>query len=42
MRVSFVEPDAVTDHEVADVPALLVRDDGFVWIDVEEMTDEVF
>jgi Mg2+ and Co2+ transporter CorA len=40
MRVSFVQPSAVTDHEVADVPALLARDDGFVWIDVDALTDE--
>ena len=40
MRVSFVQPSAVTDHGVADVPALLTRDDGFVWIDIDDFTDE--
>jgi Mg2+ and Co2+ transporter CorA len=40
MRVSFVQQSAVTDHEVADVPALLAREDGFVWIDVDEFDDE--
>lgn len=40
MRVSFVQPSAVTDHGVADVAALLARDDGFVWIDIDDFADE--
>lgn len=32
----MVTPDAVSRHEVADLPGLLARDDGVLWLDVPE------
>jgi Mg2+ and Co2+ transporter CorA len=40
MDVRFVGTDGVEDHGAADLDALLVRTDGFVWIDVPVVDDE--
>lgn len=40
MHVRFVQTSGLTEHTPADVDALLERDDGFLWIDVPEFTDE--
>jgi magnesium transporter len=34
MDVRFVAPDAVTEYAESDIPALLERSDGFVWVDI--------
>jgi Mg2+ and Co2+ transporter CorA len=39
MQVSFVQPEKVSDHEPDELPALLERDDGFVWVDVPVWDD---
>jgi magnesium transporter len=38
--VRFVSSGGVDDHQTADLPGLLARDDGFVWVDVPELDDE--
>ena len=49
MKVSFVAPDGVCDHQPDELPALLERTDGFAWVDVpvwdgaaEQMLFDVF
>ena len=34
MDVRWIKPEGVEVHAVADVPALLKREDGFLWIDI--------
>jgi magnesium transporter len=40
MDVRWLTPSAVEGREWSDVPALLERDDGFVWVDVESCDEE--
>jgi magnesium transporter len=40
MDVTWIGVDGVTACSVADLPALLERDDGWVWVDVEALDDE--
>src|SRR5687768_8063645 len=40
MDVRFVGTDGIEEHAAGDVPALLARSDGFIWIDVPEFDDE--
>jgi Mg2+ and Co2+ transporter CorA len=40
MRLSFVQQGALSDHPVEELSSLLRREDGFVWLDVTEVTDE--
>lgn len=40
MDVRFVTAEGATDHPVADLPALLAREDGFTWVDVPVFDDE--
>jgi Mg2+ and Co2+ transporter CorA len=39
MQVRFLSASAVEDHSVDELPSLLARDDGFVWVDVERFDD---
>ncbi|HEY3015154.1 MAG TPA: magnesium transporter CorA family protein [Nocardioides sp.] len=39
MQVHFTTADGVTDHEHSDVPDLMTRTDGFVWVDVPVLDD---
>jgi Mg2+ and Co2+ transporter CorA len=40
MRVSFVQKGGLSDHALGELPGLLRRDDGFVWLDITDVTDE--
>ena len=40
MDVRFLTADGVVDHAAADLPALLERRDGLVWVDVGDWTDD--
>lgn len=40
MEVRFVTSAGAQDHEVRDLPALLGKDGGFVWVDVPVWDDE--
>jgi magnesium transporter len=40
VNVRFVSASGVDDHPPADLPGLLDRDDGFVWVDVPVLDDE--
>ncbi len=40
MRVSLVRRDGISEHAPADLESLLARRDGFVWVDLPEVTDE--
>lgn len=39
MQVRFLTPSTVEHHAVADLPTLVEREDGFVWVDVEQFDD---
>ncbi len=41
MDVRLVTGDGVARHEVADLPELLARDDGVVWVDVPQCDQQV-
>ena len=41
MDVRLVTKDGVARHEVADLPELLRREDGIVWVDVPECDEQV-
>lgn len=40
MEVRFITSSGAQDHDVGDLPALLERGDGFVWVDVPAWDDE--
>ena len=40
MRVSLVRRGDIADHAPADLESLLDRGDGFVWVDLPEVSDE--
>lgn len=40
MRVCFVQRGGLSDHALGELPDLLRRDDGFVWLDITDVTDE--
>src|SRR6476620_1183391 len=40
MEVRFVSPAGVESCDAADLPALLARTDGLVWVDIPEWNDE--
>jgi magnesium transporter len=40
MEVRFVSPSGVESCDAADLPALLARTDGLVWVDIPEWNDE--
>jgi len=40
MRVCFVQRGGLSDHTLGELPDLLRRDDGFVWLDITDVTDE--
>ncbi len=40
MEVRFLSQSAIAVHQVAELPALLERDDGFVWVDIPTFDDE--
>jgi len=40
MDVRWVSPSGIEDRAWADVPAMLARDDGFVWVDVGSCDEE--
>lgn len=40
MRVTFVTEDQAIENPLDEVPFLLLRDDGFTWVDVPEWSEE--
>ena len=40
MDLWFVDPDGIRPHDVAQLPALLERTDGFVWIDMPAQDEQ--
>jgi Mg2+ and Co2+ transporter CorA len=36
MKIRHITPDGATEHGVDDLPGLLTRTDGFVWVDIAE------
>ncbi len=41
MDVRLVGPGGVTRHPVADLPDLLTRDDGLVWVDIPSCDEAI-
>ena len=41
MDVRFITQDGIERRDVADLPALLARDDGIVWVDVPHCDEQV-
>jgi magnesium transporter len=39
MEIWFLTPASATQHDVGDLPALLERQDGFVWVDIPQTDD---
>ncbi|HET9303076.1 MAG TPA: magnesium transporter CorA family protein [Propionibacteriaceae bacterium] len=40
MKLRWIEPNGVSNHELAELPDLRRRTDGFIWLDIPEWTDE--
>ena len=40
MQLRWIDSNSVSSHDVADLPALRERTDGFLWLDVPEWSDE--
>jgi magnesium transporter len=40
MKLCWIASDGVSDHDVAELPALRQRTDGFLWLDIPEWDDE--
>ena len=40
MKLRWIEPNGVSNHELAELPDLRRRTDGFLWLDIPEWTDE--
>jgi len=39
MHVYWISPEGVEHHQVEELPALLAREEGFVWVDIPECTE---
>jgi magnesium transporter len=40
MKLRWIDAEGVGNHELAELPALRKRDDGFLWLDIPEWSDE--
>jgi Mg2+ and Co2+ transporter CorA len=40
MKLRWIESNDVSRHDVAELPDLLKRTDGFIWLDIPEWSDE--
>jgi magnesium transporter len=40
MKLRWIEPNGVSNHELAELPDLRKRTDGFLWLDIPEWSDE--
>ena len=40
MKLRWIDFDGVSDHDLAELPALQKRTDGFLWLDIPEWSDE--
>jgi magnesium transporter len=41
MKLRWIDSESVSHHDVADLPDLKKRTDGFLWLDIPEWSDEV-
>jgi magnesium transporter len=40
MKLRWIDSDGVSNHDLAELPALRKRTDGFLWLDIPEWTEE--
>ena len=40
MKLRWIEPNGVSNHDLAELPDLRRRTDGFLWLDIPEWSDE--
>ena len=40
MMLRWIDSNEVTSHDVAELPDLWKRNDGFLWLDIPEWSDE--
>ena len=40
MKLRWIEPNGVSNHDVAELPDLRKRTDGFLWLDIPEWSEE--
>jgi magnesium transporter len=40
MKLRWLDTDAVSDHDLAELPDLRQRTDGFLWLDIPEWSDQ--
>jgi magnesium transporter len=40
MKLRWIDPDGVSNHDLAELPDLRKRTDGFLWLDIPEWSDE--
>ena len=40
MKLRWIDPNGVSNHDLAELPALRQRPDGFLWLDIPEWSDE--
>jgi magnesium transporter len=40
MKLRWIDSEGVGSHDLAELPDLLKRDDGFLWLDIPEWSDE--
>ena len=40
MQLRWIDSNSVSNHDVADLPALREKTDGFLWLDIPEWSDE--
>ena len=40
MMLRWIDSNAVSDHDVAELPGLLKRSDGFLWLDIPQWSDD--
>jgi len=40
MKLRWIATDSVSNHDLAELPALRQRTDGFLWLDIPEWSDE--
>jgi magnesium transporter len=40
MKLRWIDSHGLSDHEVAELPGLRKRTDGFIWLDIPEWSDE--
>jgi len=40
MKLRWIDSEGVSNHDLAGLPALRKRTDGFLWLDIPEWTEE--